>query len=71
MSDSWIYHHHAAMVGEIVVLERPESPGVKYIKRVVAVAGDNIELRDGILYRNAQPVAEPYVHAPIAYGGAP
>ena len=71
MSDSWIYHHHAAMVGEIVVLERSESPGVKYIKRVVAVAGDNIELRDGVLYRNGQPVAEPYVHAPNAYGGAP
>jgi signal peptidase I len=71
MSDSWRYHHHAASVGEIVVLERPENPGVKYIKRVVAIGGDSIELRDGVLFRNGQQVGEPYVHAPIPYGGSP
>jgi signal peptidase I len=71
VSDSWRYHDHAVMDGEIVVLERPERPGVKYIKRVVAVAGDTIEIRDGVLYRNGRAVAEPYVHAPIPYGGSP
>jgi len=71
MSDPWRYHHHAVTVGEIVVLERPENPGVKYIKRVVAIEGDRIELRNGVLYRNGQQVAEPYTHAPIPFGGSP
>jgi len=69
MSDPWRYHHHAVTVGEIVVLERPENPGVKYIKRVVAIEGDRIELRDGVLYRNGQQVAESYAHVPMPFGG--
>jgi signal peptidase I len=69
VSDSWRYHSHAVRVGEIVVFERPESPGVKYIKRVVAVAGDTIELKDGVLYRNGQEVREPYLHAPMSFRG--
>ena len=68
VSDSWRYHDHAVAVGEIVVFERPESPGVKYIKRVVAVAGDSVELRDGVLYRNGTEVQEPYLHAPMPFG---
>jgi signal peptidase I len=69
VSDSWRYHDHAVMVGDIVVFERPENRGVKYIKRVVAVAGDSIELRDGILYRNGQEFRESYLHAPMPFGG--
>jgi signal peptidase I len=69
VSDSWRYHNHAVTVGEIVVFERPESPGVKYIKRVVAVAGDAIELRDGVLYRNGREVRESYLHGPMPFGG--
>jgi signal peptidase I len=34
VSDSWRYHNHAVTVGEIVVFERPENAGVKYIKRL-------------------------------------
>jgi signal peptidase I len=71
LPNSWRYKSHAADVGEIVIVERPENPGVKYVKRVVAVAGDTIEMRDGIVYRNGQPVAEPYVHARVPFGGSP
>jgi signal peptidase I len=69
VSNSWRYHNHAVAAGEIVVFERPENPGVKYIKRVVAVAGDSIELRDGVLYRNGQAIRESYLHAPMPFGG--
>jgi signal peptidase I len=69
VSDSWRYHNHPVAVGEIVVFERPGYPGVKYIKRVVAVAGDSIELRDGVLYRNGREVRESFLHAPTPFGG--
>jgi signal peptidase I len=71
LADTWRYRHHPPAVGEIVIVERPDRPGVKYIKRVVAVAGDSIEIRDGLLYRNGLAVAEPYVHVPISFGGSP
>ena len=71
LADTWRYRSHAAVAGEIVIVERRENPGVKYIKRVVAVAGDTIEMREGIVYRNGQPVAEPYVHARVPFGGSP
>ena len=39
--------------GEIVVFDSPES-GVRLIKRVVAVAGDRVEVKDGKLWVNGE-----------------
>ncbi|OPZ27995.1 MAG: Signal peptidase I T [Lentisphaerae bacterium ADurb.BinA184] len=44
-----------------VVTVRLASSRVMLLKRVVAVAGDTIEFRNGVLIRNGQPVSEPYV----------
>jgi signal peptidase I len=71
LSDTWRYRNHPAVVGEIVIIERPERPGVKYIKRVVGVGGDTIEIRNGVLYRNGNVVTEPYVHAAGLVFGSP
>ena len=42
--------------GEIVVFDSPDD-GVRLIKRVVAVGGDEVEIRDGRLWRNGRPAA--------------
>lgn len=44
--------------GEIVVFDSPES-GVRLIKRVVAVAGDRIEVREGKLIINGERLESP------------
>jgi signal peptidase I len=36
--------------------------GVLLLKRVVALGGDTLEMRHGLLYRNASLVSEPYAH---------
>ena len=46
--------------GEIIVFHYPVNPGVHLIKRVVGVPGDHLKLREGHVYINGQPVAEPY-----------
>ena len=47
--------------GDIVVFAYPEDPRKDFIKRVVGVAGDRLEIRDKQLYRNGKPVPhEPY-----------
>jgi signal peptidase I len=71
LADTWRYRSHPPVPGEVVIVERPENPGIQYIKRVVAVSGDRVEMRDGVLYRNGQAVAEPYVHAPMGFNGSP
>jgi signal peptidase I len=48
--------------GDIVVFQHPlESRD--YVKRCVGVAGDLLELRQGVLYRNGAPQREPYRRA--------
>ena len=53
--------------GDIVVFRYPKNPSETYLKRVTAVGGDRVEIRDGILYVNSMPVREPYAvhHAPV------
>ena len=48
--------------GDVVMFKYPLNPAKDYVKRVVAVGGDTIELRVGRLYVNGQQVQEPYVH---------
>lgn len=46
---------------EIVIFQSPENPSALQVSRVVALAGDVIELRDKQLIRNATAVLEPWV----------
>lgn len=47
--------------GDIVIFEYPEDPTKDFIKRVVAIGGDTIEIRNKNLFINGAPVPEPYV----------
>ncbi len=53
--------------GDIVVFLYPRDPEETYLKRVAAVGGDRMEIKDGVLLINGRPVNEPYaVHkAPL------
>ncbi len=42
--------------GDIAIFHLTGSPRVDYIKRVVAVAGDSVAMRDGVLFVNGEPV---------------
>jgi signal peptidase I len=61
IADTWRYPAHQPAEGEIVVLELADGTGVRYLKRIVGLPGDRIEIRDRVLYRNGEPVAEPYI----------
>jgi signal peptidase I len=53
--------------GDIIVFRYPKDPSETFLKRVTAMGGDRLEIRDGVLYVNSQPVQEPYAvhHAPV------
>ena len=47
--------------GDVIVFEYPEDPTKNFVKRLVAVPGDTVEMREGILIRNGASLAERYV----------
>lgn len=46
--------------GDVIVFEAPEDLTKTYVKRLVGLPGDTLEMRDGTLYRNAGIVREGY-----------
>jgi signal peptidase I len=60
LSPRWDSYSH----GDIIVFEPPASwsqGSVPFIKRVIGVAGDQVELRDGLVYVNDVELSEPYI----------
>ncbi|MGE5188723.1 MAG: signal peptidase I [Gemmatimonadota bacterium] len=47
--------------GDIIVFEFPEDPKKDFIKRVVGVPGDTVEIRHKKVFVNGVPLKEPYV----------
>lgn len=47
--------------GQIVVVKYPDMDGV-YVKRIVGIPGDTIEVKDGALYLNGNRKEEPYIN---------
>ena len=48
--------------GDIVVFKFPEDPERDFVKRVIGLPGDKLEMREKRVYINDQPIDEPYVH---------
>jgi len=48
--------------GDIVVFKYPEEPERDFIKRVIGMPGDRLELRSKVLYINDEPLAESWAH---------
>jgi signal peptidase I len=57
-----VYYHIPKLDrGDIVVFWYPDDPDKSYIKRVIALPGELIEIRDGVIYINGQELKEHYI----------
>lgn len=61
--NKFVYHFRPIGRGDVVVFWYPADPSVSFIKRVVGLPGDRVELRNGLLYVNDHRVDETYLPA--------
>ena len=61
------FEFRAPKRGEVIVFMQPCTPDRDYIKRVVAVAGDTVEVRCSVVYVNGKAVPNRLVPGPCSY----
>ena len=60
-SQRWIFPFHAPQQGDVIVFHEPNDPSRDFVKRVIGLPGDTVELRFGIVYVNDLPLDESYL----------
>ena len=59
--NKFIYYFGEIDRGDVVVFWYPEDPELSFIKRVVALPGESVEIKKGSVYVEGRLVDEPYV----------
>ncbi len=59
--NKFVYKLEPIERGDVIVFRYPRDPAKSYIKRVVAVAGDHVQIRAGVVYVNGHRLHENYV----------
>ena len=55
---------HPPKRGEVIVFLFPRDPSKDFVKRVIALPGESVELRQGTVYINGGALQEPYLTMP-------
>ena len=60
-SQKVMFPFHSPQRGEIVVFKYPEDESREFVKRVVGIPGDMVEIKKGFVYVNSEKITEKYV----------
>lgn len=61
ITDTWVPEEKGPRFGELYVFDIGDAQGTMYLKRIVGLPGDSLEIRDAKLFRNGEAIDEPYV----------
>lgn len=63
-----VYYLQEPQRGDIIVFHPPHNPrATPFIKRVIGLPGDTVEIKKGIVYINGYPLEEPYIKEEPTY----
>lgn len=63
------YPFGAPQRGDIVVFQPPGNSAEPYVKRIIALPGEHVAIRNGAVYINGQRLIEPYLDEPTLWRG--
>lgn len=61
--NKFVYRFQPIQRGDVVVFWYPKDPSVSFIKRIIGLPGDVVEIRRGSVYVNGKRIEEDYVRA--------
>ncbi len=62
----YLVHFAAVHRGDVVVFVFPLDPTKDFIKRVIGIGGDTVQVKDGQVLLNGQPMPDPHGHFEVA-----
>lgn len=74
MADKFVYHIRDPQRGEVIVFRAPPQADPEqrnFVKRVIGLPGETIEVKDGKVFINGKPLSEPYIYEPPFYQFGP
>lgn len=63
--NKFIYRFQQPKRGDIIAFKYSQNPSQFFIKRIIAIEGDKIDIRDGKVYLNDQMIEEKYILEPM------
>jgi signal peptidase I len=63
--------HYVPKRGDIIAVSDPLDRGTALAKRIIALSGETVQVANGSVYINGQPLQEPYLVEPIPYEKPP
>ncbi|MFW5786838.1 MAG: signal peptidase I [Halanaerobiales bacterium] len=64
--NKFIYRFHPPERGDIIVFTPQGAPDSKYIKRVIGLPGETVEIKDGTTFIDGKPIKEDYIKESIS-----
>jgi len=63
--DKLTYKMRPPKRGEVIVFTPPVNKKSKFIKRVIGLPSETLEIRNNVVYINGKKLNEPYMHSPM------
>lgn len=70
VDEGWVWHPFGQpQRGDIVVFRPPNGGSEPYVKRIIALPGEHVEIREGAVFINGKRLIEPYLVEPTVWRG--